>query len=68
MMASKLQNILSRVQKKTTPSIKERKRILMLAEKLRKRVEAAANRAGLEVDVRVAERSPRHRHIHASPA
>jgi len=53
MMASKLQNILSRVQKKTTPSIKEKKRILMLAEKLRKRVEKAANRAGLNVNVRV---------------
>ncbi len=52
-MASKLQNVLSRVQKKTTPSIKERKRILMLAEELRERVEETANRAGLDVDVRV---------------
>lgn len=52
-MASKLQNILSRVQKRTTPSIKERKRILILAEKLRKRVEETANRAGLDVNVRV---------------
>lgn len=52
-MASKLQNILSSIRKKTTPGIKERKRILMLAEKLRKRVEEAANRAGLDVIVRV---------------
>jgi tRNA nucleotidyltransferase (CCA-adding enzyme) len=53
MMVSKLQNILLTVQKKITPSIKERKRILMLAEKLRRRVEEAANSAGLDVDVRV---------------
>jgi tRNA nucleotidyltransferase (CCA-adding enzyme) len=52
-MASKLQSILSRVHKKTTPSVKERKRILTLAEKLRKRVEETANEVGLDAVVRV---------------
>lgn len=52
-MASKLQNILSRVRKRITPSLQERKRIRTLAERLRIRVEETANRAGVDADIRV---------------
>lgn len=52
-MTSKLENLLSEVQRKTTPSREEQKRILVLAKKLRQRVEETAKEIGVDVEVRV---------------
>jgi len=52
-MASKLEMVLSEVLKKTTPSNDEKRRILELAEELKKKVEKAAKKAKLDVKVRV---------------
>lgn len=52
-MISKLERILSEVQRRTTPNSEERNRIRRLTEKLRNRLEAAAERAGVEVEVHV---------------
>jgi tRNA nucleotidyltransferase (CCA-adding enzyme) len=52
-MASKLQTLLSRISKKTTPSHSDRKRILALAERLRKQVENVAHKTDPHVRVRV---------------
>ncbi len=52
-MVSKLERILSNVLKQTTPSREEKRRILALAEKLKQKVEATAEKAGLDVEVRL---------------
>lgn len=52
-MATRLQTVLSKASKKTTPSLNKRKHILALAEKLKRRVEEAARKAELDVEVRV---------------
>ncbi len=52
-MVSKLERILSNVLKQTTPSREEKKRILALAEKLKQKVGSAAEKAGLDVEVRL---------------
>ncbi len=52
-MALTLEEVCAEVLKKTTPSSDERRRVLELAEKLRGRVRAAAEEAGIEAEVRV---------------
>ncbi len=52
-MTSKLENLLSEIQKKIKPSGEEQKRILLLAKKLRQRVKATAKEMGVDVEVRV---------------
>jgi len=52
-MVSKLEEILSEVLKKTTPSPEEKKHILALAKKLKQRVEETARDVGLDLKVRV---------------
>lgn len=52
-MAKKLERILSEVLEKISPSIEEKKRILVLTKELKQKVEAAAQKAGQDVEVRV---------------
>ncbi len=52
-MASKLEKILANVLIKTTPSSEKKKRVSRLAETLRKRVEEIAQKAELNVEVRI---------------
>ena len=52
-MTSKFERILSEVRRRTTPNSEERNHIRMLAERLRNRLEEEAERAGVEVEVRV---------------
>ncbi|MDH5447654.1 MAG: CCA tRNA nucleotidyltransferase [Candidatus Bathyarchaeota archaeon] len=52
-MVSKLERLLSKVLKKTTPSLEEKKHILALAKELKQKVEAAAQKARVDVEVHV---------------
>lgn len=52
-MVLKLEKLLSKILKKTTPSLEEKRHILALAKELTQKVEAAAQAAGVDVEVRV---------------
>lgn len=52
-MASKLRAVLSKASEKTTPSASKRRQVLALAERLKKRVEQAAHKAGIDIEVRL---------------
>ncbi len=52
-MASKLETLLSEVLKEATPSLEERRHVLTLAKKLSERVEEAAKKARVDIEVRV---------------
>jgi tRNA nucleotidyltransferase (CCA-adding enzyme) len=52
-VTSALEKICAEVLKKVTPSLEERKRILTLAEDLKKKVEASAEKAKVRAEVRV---------------
>jgi len=52
-MASNLEKVIASVSRKVTPSAKERKRVLSLADTLVKKVETAAKKAGIEAKVRI---------------
>ncbi len=52
-MNSELKTILSEVLRRTTPSSEERNRVFKLAEKLKSRLGKAAEREGVEIEVRV---------------
>ncbi|NIR87881.1 CCA tRNA nucleotidyltransferase, partial [Candidatus Bathyarchaeota archaeon] len=52
-MTPTLKEVCTEALKRTTPSSDERRHVLELAEKLRERVKAAAERAGIEAEVRV---------------
>jgi len=52
-MSSKLEEICSAVLKKITPSQKERKQVLALAEELKQKVSKAAKEAGVDTKVRI---------------
>ena len=52
-MTSNLEKISARVLKKVTPTQKDREEILSLAENLVEKVEAAAEKAGVEAEVRI---------------
>jgi tRNA nucleotidyltransferase (CCA-adding enzyme) len=49
----KFESVFSKILKKATPSRKERKRILSLAEKFKERIEEVAQKRGLDVIVRI---------------
>ncbi|MFQ5836444.1 MAG: CCA tRNA nucleotidyltransferase [Candidatus Bathyarchaeia archaeon] len=52
-MTLTLEEVCAKVLKKTTPSRKEKRRVLELAEKLKEKVRMAAEDGGIEVEVRV---------------
>jgi tRNA nucleotidyltransferase (CCA-adding enzyme) len=52
-MVLKLERLLSKILKKTTPSLEEKRHILALANELKQKVEASAQAARVDVEVRV---------------
>ncbi|MFP3984488.1 MAG: CCA tRNA nucleotidyltransferase [Candidatus Bathyarchaeia archaeon] len=52
-MTSKLEKILSKVLKKTTPNLEEKTQVLALAKTLEKKVKDAAEKENLDVEIRV---------------